>query len=165
MKKRFLNGLRTMVMPAALALAVAAFAPAVVLAANHGGGFRGQGGNFGSGHSFSAPARGNFNGGHAYGGHVVPGRTYDSRVYNGGRGYYRPGFRFGFGVGVYPAYPYVAPAYGYGYAVPVPVPACNPAGFYDQAGNWQYYQGCVLPPPNADEGYGAGGPPPDPPQQ
>jgi hypothetical protein len=55
---------------------------------------------------------------------------YGGRGYYGGPGYYGPGF--GFGVVVY------AP---YGYAAPV----CNPAGFYDQYGNWQYHPGCAVP--------------------
>ncbi len=59
--------------------------------------------------------------GNAYGG---------GRAYYGGRGYYGPGF--GFGVGVYPPYGYAAPA-------------CNPTGFYDANGVWQYYPGCAVP--------------------
>jgi hypothetical protein len=93
-----------------------ALSPVAALAAVRGGGH----GGFGGGHAYSAPARG-FNGGRTFSG---------GRAFYGGRGYYGPGF--GFGVGVY------AP---YGYAAPV----CNPAGFYDANGVWQYYPGCAVP--------------------
>jgi hypothetical protein len=158
MKNGFLELVKWAFAPAALAV-VMAFSPAAAFAEGHGGshgfsggrGFSGgHAGGFSGGHSFSAP-RGNFGGGHVenhynggarfeggrgfhggreyYGGHEY----YGGRGYygGGGRGYYRPGF--GFGVGVY------AP---YGYAAPV----CDPAGFYDQYGNWQYYPGCAIPP-------------------
>ena len=157
MKKGFWNRLKTIVAPAGLAFAMVAFAPAAALAANHGGS-GGRGGGFNA-----AATHGDFNGGRAYvhqDAHAYSGRAYAYRgggsVY-GGRAYvgprYRPGFGFGVGVGVYPAYGYAGPAYA-------PPAVCNPAGFYDQAGNWQYYQGCVppQPPPNGDQDYGAGGP-------
>ena len=125
MKKGFLNRFGKVLAPAALAVAMA-FSPVAALAANRGGG---HAGGFGGGHSFAAPSRGNFNGGRAF---SAPARGFygGGRPYYGGRGYYGPGF--GFGVGVY------AP---YGYAAPV----CNPAGFYDANGVWQYAPGCAVP--------------------
>jgi hypothetical protein len=120
MKKEFWKRVKTIVVPAALAIALVAFSPAAALAANHGG----HGGGFNGGHSFTGPAHGNFNSGHVYGGRI--------ERYAGPR-YYRPGFSFGVGI-------YAAPYYGYS------VPVCNPAGYYDGAGNWQYYPGCVTPP-------------------
>lgn len=131
MKNRFLS--------LALVAAMAAFSPVAAMAQNRGG-------HRDSGHSNAAPNRGNY-GGHSFsdrgiqrGGNFNRGNTdrrFESRGefrgdrgYNRGRDYYRPGFRFG--VGVYPSYGYVAPV-------------CNPAGFYDQWGNWQYYPGCVPP--------------------
>ena len=127
MKKGFLNVIGKVLVPAALVVAMAV-SPIAALAANRGGG---HAGGFGGGHAFSAPARGNFSGnfnrGNVHGG----GRAfYGGRGYYGGGGYYGPGF--GFGVGVYPSY---------GYAAPV----CNPAGFYDANGVWQYYPGCAVP--------------------
>ncbi len=150
MKKGFLNRFGKVLAPAALFVAMAV-SPVAALAASHGGGHSGgfgggHGGSVGGGHSFaapsrgnsgggraySAPARGNFNRGNVYGGGrgFYGGGYYGGRGYYGGQGYYGPGL--GFGVGVY------AP---YGYAAPV----CNPAGFYDQYGNWQYYPGCAVP--------------------
>jgi len=150
MKNRFGKLIRKVVAPLALIGMLAAFNPASAFAAGrggfgghggggfsgHGGGFAGNGGSFGGhsgnfgGHAFSAPARGGFEGGHGfYGG---GGRYVAPRYY--GRG----GLGFGVGVGVYPSY-------GYGYAAPV----CNPAGYYDQYGNWQPYPGCAWP----DYGY------------
>jgi len=120
MKKGFLKLVKGVLAPGALVIAMAAFSPVAALAANRGGG---HAGGFNGGHAFSAPARGNFNRGNAYGG----GRAYYGGHFAGPR-YYGPGF--GFGVGVY------AP---YGYSAPV----CNPAGFYDQAGFWHYYPGCA----------------------
>ncbi|HTC35946.1 MAG TPA: hypothetical protein VK724_21390 [Bryobacteraceae bacterium] len=139
MKSGFLKMIKTAIAPLALVVAMA-FSPVAALAAGRGGGhgFSGGGhaGGFGGGgHAYSAQARGNF-GGRAYSaparGFVggARGGFYGGRAYYGGRGYYGPGF--GFGVGVY------AP---YGYAAPV----CNPAGFYDQYGNWQVYPGCAVP--------------------
>jgi len=144
MKKRLLNLFGKVLAPAVLVVAMAV-SPVAVFAAGHGGG-RGGGcgggghaGGFGGGHSFAAPSRGNFGGGgRAF---SAPSREYNrgdrggrgfegGRAYYGGRGYYGAGF----GVGVY------AP-YGYGYAAP----ACNPAGFSDQYGAWQYYPGCAVP--------------------
>ena len=126
MKHEVLRFVRAVIAPLALVVAMAAFSPVSALAADRGGGHGGFGGGhaggFGNGHAFSAPARG-FGGG-------VRGGFYGGRAYYGGQGYYRPGF--GFGVGVY------AP---YGYSAPV----CNPAGFYDQYGNWQIYPGCAVP--------------------
>ncbi|HVT93693.1 MAG TPA: hypothetical protein VHD76_12665 [Bryobacteraceae bacterium] len=154
--------MKTVGIPAALAIAMTAFTPAAALAANHGGrgGFEGRpaASHFNGGRGFAArPVAPQFNRGRAYVRPAAP-------VYRGGYGRpvyvgprYRPGFSFGVGVGVYPAYGYPVPAYGYAVAPP----ACNPAGFYDQAGNWQYYQGCVPPPPNANQAYDAGGPPPN----
>jgi hypothetical protein len=148
MKKEFLNLVGKVLAPAALIVAMAV-SPALAAerGGGHGGGFGGgHEGGFGGGHSFAAPSRGNFSGGRTFSaparGGFDRGRDFDRRgAYGGGReyyggraehfgGYYRPGF--GFGVGVY------AP---YGYAAPV----CNPAGFYDQYGNWQYYPGCAVP--------------------
>jgi hypothetical protein len=140
MKKGFLNRFGKVLAPAALVVAMAV-SPVAVFAAGHDGGRGGGGhaGGFGGGHSFAAPSRGNFGGGgRAF---SAPSRGFDrgdrggrafegGRAYYGGRGYYGPGF----GVGVY------AP-YGYGYTAPV----CNPAGFYDQYGTWQYYPGCAVP--------------------
>ena len=127
MKNGFLKRLRMAVAPLALVGAMAAFSPVAALAAVHGGGGHGGGfgghGGFSGGHAYSAPARGRAYGGGHVGGYV--GRGYAGRGYYGGPG-------FGFGVGVY------AP---YGYAAPV----CNPAGFYDQYGNWEYYPGCAVP--------------------
>ena len=150
MKNEFLKLVKWAFAPAALAV-VMAFSPAAAFAAEHDGGHGfngghgfsgGRGGGFSGGRSFSAP-RGNFGGGHVenrfnggarfdhdrdfHGGREY----YGGRGYYGGGGYYRPGL--GFGVGVY------APN---GYAAPV----CDPAGFYDQYGNWQYYPGCAVPP-------------------
>ena len=168
MKQGFLKLAKTVIAPVALVAAMA-FSPVGAFAQNRGGGHSGgrqggfnggghsggrQGGFNGGGNSFSAQNRGNFGGGHAFsapsrgfsggfrgGRESYGGRGYDGGVrggrgfyggrgYDGGRGYYGSGF--GFGVGVY------AP---YGYAAPV----CNPAGFYDQYGNWQYYPGCAVP--------------------
>jgi len=143
MKKKFLNRFGKVLAPVALVVAMAV-SPVAVFAAGHDGGRGGGGhaGGFGGGHSFAAPSRGNFSGGgRAY---SAPSREFNrgdrgdrggrpfegGRAYYGGRGYYGPGF----GVGVY------AP-YGYGYSAPV----CNPAGFYDQYGAWQYYPGCAVP--------------------
>jgi len=151
MKNRLGKLVRTVVTPLALVAAMAAFSPVSVLAASHGGGgFGGHGGGgfggHGGGHAYSAPSRG-FSGGRAYsapargfsGGRAYSapargfsggGAYYGGRVGRyGGPGYYGPGW--GFGVGVYP----------YGYAAPV----CNPAGFYDAAGNWEFYPGCAVP--------------------
>jgi len=140
MKNGFVKMVKTAVAPLALAVAMAAFSPVAALAAGHGGGhgFSGGGhaGGSGGGHAYSAPARGNV-GGHAFAAPArgfnggVRGGFYGGRAYYGGRGYWGPGF--GFGVGVYAPY--------YGYAAPV----CNPAGFYDAYGNWQYYPGCAVP--------------------
>jgi len=145
MKNRFLNMVARAFAPVALVVAMAAFSPITALAANHGGGgghsfsggrggsggggrggYGGGGrGGYGGGRSFSAPARGfNGGGGRAYGGRGY----YGGGAYYGGRGYYGPGFGFGM----------YAP---YGYAAPV----CNPAGFYDAYGVWQYYPGCAVP--------------------
>jgi hypothetical protein len=147
MKKEFLNRLKTMAAPAALAVAMVALAPATALAAEHGGG-RGSYGGRAPAARFSQGYGGR---GYAYGGRAF----YPGRVYGGPR-FFRPGFGFGIGVGVYPAYGYVGPAYGYAPVYAPPPAACNPAGFYDQAGNWQYYQGCLPPQPvpNGDQGYG-----------
>jgi hypothetical protein len=131
MKKGFLSLVGKVLAPAALIVTMAV-SPVAALAANRGGG---HAGGFGGGHSFAAPSRGNFSGGHAF---SAPARGFNGggrefhggRAFYGGRGYYGPGF--GLGVGVY------AP---YGYAAPV----CNPAGFYDANGVWQYYPGCALP--------------------
>ncbi|MGA2214429.1 MAG: hypothetical protein ABSH31_14230 [Bryobacteraceae bacterium] len=141
MKSRFLKSVKTMLGPVALVVAMAGFSPESALAAARGGGHGGFSGGHaggGGGHVFSAPARG-FSGGRAFsGGRVVNGGRafnggrayYGGSGYYGGRGYYGPGF--GFGGGVY------AP---YGYAAPL----CNPAGFYDANGVWQYYPGCAVP--------------------
>jgi hypothetical protein len=140
MKSRLLNLVGRALAPAALMVAMAC-SPVTALAANRGGGHAGgHAGGFGGGHSFAAPSRGNFSGGRAFsapargnfnrGNAYSGGRAYyGGRGYYGGGGYYGPGF--GFGVGVYP----------YGYAAPV----CNPAGFYDANGVWQYYPGCAVP--------------------
>jgi hypothetical protein len=121
MKHRLLRLLKLAVAPVALIAAAAVLSPVSALAAEHGrGGFGGGHGGYSGGHAYSAPARGFRGGGEFRGG----------RENFGGRGYYRPGF--GFGVGVYAPYGYAAPA-------------CNPAGFYDQYGNWQYYPGCAVP--------------------
>lgn len=53
------------------------------------------------------------------------GRIWDERH---GRGFYGPRYSFGFSYGT----PYY-------YAPP---PVCNPAGYYDQWGNWVFYPGC-----------------------
>jgi hypothetical protein len=127
MKSRLLNLIKKAVAPVALFAALAAFNPGTVMAANRGGG----------GHSYAAPSRGNFGGGHSFTerGNVRENfnRGYGARDirggYYGGRGY-GPGF--GFGVGVYPAY---------GSAGPV----CRPAGFYDPYGVWHFYPGCAGP--------------------
>jgi hypothetical protein len=143
MKDKFLKLIKWAFAPAALAVAMVAFSPAAALAASHGrsGGGHGfsSGHGFSGGHSSSAPARGNFGGGRTFsvpargfnGGHRGDRDFHGGREYYGGRGYYGPGF--GVGVGVYAPYGYVAPV-------------CNPAGFYDQYGNWQYYPGCAVPP-------------------
>ena len=156
MKNRFLDFLKKAVAPVALVAAMTAFGPAAAMAQNRGGHEGGRGGARGGssgGHSYAAPNRGN-SGGHSFSdrgagqrgqnfnrgntdrrfesrGEFRGGRDFhNDRGYYRGRDYYRPGF--GFGVGVYPSYGYVAPV-------------CNPAGFYDQWGNWQYYPGCVPP--------------------
>jgi hypothetical protein len=138
MKNRLLNLIQKAVAPAALVVALATFSPVTVMAANHGGGFNGgHEGRSNDGHSYAAPNRGNFGGGHSFTEHRDVrenfNRGYGGREYRGGydrgRGY---GRGFGFGVGVYPSY---------GYAAPV----CNPAGFYDQYGVWHFYPGCAVP--------------------
>lgn len=143
MTKEFGKRFKAIIAPAALAIALVAFSPSAALAQNHGR-RDGHGSAFNRGHSFSGPARGNFNGG----------RVYGERSFYGGRPYYRgpvnryvapryyrPGFGFSFGIGTYAApYSYAAPYYGSS------VPVCNPAGYYDGAGYWQYYPGCVAPP-------------------
>jgi hypothetical protein len=137
MKNRLLNLVKKAVAPVALVATMAVFSPVTAMAQNRGGHEGGRGG----GHSFSAPSRGNFGGGRSFsergnGGRGFSGDFNRGRDFRGdfhgdrGRGYYRPGF--GFGVGVYPSYGYVAPV-------------CNPAGFYDRFGNWQYYPGCAVP--------------------
>ena len=148
MKTQFLKLVKTVVAPMALAVAMAAFTPVAALAQGHGGYGGGHGGYSGghggyAGHSSAAPR--NFGGGHGFaergyaGG--VRGGFYAGRPYYGGGGYYGRGYYCGrgyygpgFSVGVYP--------YSYGYVAPT----CNPAGFYDQYGNWQPYQGCGVPP-------------------
>jgi hypothetical protein len=140
MKNRFFSFVKKAVAPVALVAAMAAFSPSTAMAQNRGGHQGGRGSN--GGHSYAAPNRGNFNGGHSFseprfnGGERREFRSdrgfQDDREHFGGRRYYRPGF--GYGVGVYPSY-------GYGYVAP----ACNPAGFYDQWGNWRFYPGCAVP--------------------
>lgn len=154
MKNRFLNMVTRAFAPVALVVAMAAFSPVTALAANHGGGgghsfsggrgVSGGGGRgvSGGGRSFAAPSRGNVGGGRSF---AAPARGFNGgvgggRAYYGGRGYYGGGAYYGgrgyygpgFGFGLY------AP---YGYAAPV----CNPAGFYDAYGVWQYYPGCAVP--------------------
>ena len=143
MKNRFLSFVKKAVAPVALVAAMVAFSPITAMAQNRGG--RG----FNGGHSYAAPNRGNFNGGRSFsergndrgfserrfnGGERGEFRGerdfHGDRGYYGGRGYYRPSL--GFGVGAYPSYGYVAPV-------------CNPAGFYDQWGNWHFYPGCAVP--------------------
>jgi hypothetical protein len=147
MKQGFLKLTQRVIAPLAIVVAMA-FSPVGAFAQNRAGGHAGgRQGGFNGGRSFSAPSRGNFNAGHGFSapnrgnfsgsfnhGDSYRGReNYSDHHFDGDRGarfggYYRPGF----GVGVY------AP---YGYAAPV----CNPAGFYDQYGNWQYYPGCAVP--------------------
>jgi len=116
------------------------------MAANRGGGgFRGGG-----------PPRGGFSGqSFNRGPSVNRGPVYRAPVYpvRPGYGYYGPSI----GIGVYPA-PYYGYGYGgygyapdyYGYApdygyAPAPAP-CDPAGYYDQNGNWIQYPGCAVDP-------------------
>jgi hypothetical protein len=146
MKNRLSNLVKKVIAPMALVTAMTAFSSVTVMAQNRGGHEGGRGGISG-GHSNAAPNRGNF-GGHTFsdrgngqrGGDFNRGnseRRFESRGefrgdrdFHGDRAYSRPGFRVG--VGIYPSYGYVAPV-------------CNPAGFYDRWGNWQYYPGCVPP--------------------
>jgi hypothetical protein len=137
MKDRFLSFVKKAAVPVALVAAMAAFSPITAMAQNRGGHEGGRGSS--GGHSYAAPNRGNergfserrFNGGER--GEFRGERDFHGdRGYYGGRGYYRPGFGFGVGVRVYPSYGYVAPV-------------CNPAGFYDQWGNWHFYPGCAPP--------------------
>ena len=138
MKNRFLSFVKRAAAPVALVAAMAAFSPTTALAQNRGGHEGGRGSS--GGHSYAAPNRGNFNGGRSFsergfnGGERGEFRgdrdSHGDRGNYGGRGYYRPSF--GFGVGAYRPYGYVAPV-------------CNPAGFYDQWGNWHFYPGCAVP--------------------
>jgi len=125
MKNGLMKLLGRVIAPVALLATMAAFSPVSALAAERGRcGFAGGHGAFGGGHAYSAPARGS-GGGYGYVGHSYGGGHYV------GRGYYG-GSRFSVGIGGYVPYGYIAPA-------------CNPAGYYDQFGNWLYYPGCAVP--------------------
>ena len=116
MKDRIFGKLRKAALPGILALTLTMTAGAAERGGHSGGGHYGGG----TGHSYSAPARG-FSGGGSYrGGHDFDRGGYRGGYYRGG-GYYGGGLYFGYG----------AP-YSYGYAYPAPAPC----GYYDQFGNW-----------------------------
>jgi len=114
---------------------------------SRGGGFSGGGEHFGN-RGFSGGNYGNhfggqrfsggreFNGGaRFYGGDRGYDRSYSGRAWGGyDRNYRGGGLYFGFGA------PYV---YGPNYYYPG---GCDPAGYYDQWGNWQPYPGCYVDP-------------------
>ena len=129
-----------------LAGALVAFGTPAALAQNHDRDH--HGGGHDRGHAYSQ-GRGHSNEHHEFRG----GEHYRGRDYDRGEHFYRHhdydhdrnyGHAWGFG--------FRAPYYGGGYYV-TPNP-CNPAGFYDQWGNWQWYPGCYAgPPPYYGPGY------------
>ena len=132
MKFGLLNLIKKSTLPALLVGSLLAVSsPLPLLAEGHGGGHGGGGRSFGgaqrgfSGGGRNFSERGNFRGGEReFRGH---------RDYDRGRDY--GGLRFGYGY-------YGAPAWGYSYS---PY-GCDPAGYYDQWGNWQPYPGCYVAP-------------------
>jgi hypothetical protein len=154
MKFGFLNLIERSTLPALLVGSLLAFSSAAPLLAQergsggHGGGSGGHSSSGGSavGHSFSGGGsagrsyggaqrgssggersfaeRGNFQGGD---------RAYRGDRDYGRRGYYGGGFGYGY---------YGGPVYGHPYGAY----GCDPAGYYDQFGNWQPYPGCYVAP-------------------
>jgi hypothetical protein len=134
--------LRRFGIPALLVGLTLAFAPASALAqrggGHGGGGFHGGGGGFhGGGFGGGGFRGGGFGGGGfrgGFGGFRGGGFRggFGGNRFFGGRGFVGPGFGFwGAPWGFYGG-PYYAPYYNY----------CNPAGYYDQWGNFIYYPGC-----------------------
>jgi hypothetical protein len=123
--------------------------PSAALARDHGEGGHGGGFSGGGNRGFSGGGNRGFSGGGNFGNHSGGQRFSEGRSYNGGerdysreRGYYgRGGWgdrdRYYRGGGLY--FGYGAPSYHY-------PGSCNPAGYYDQWGNWQPYPGCYVNP-------------------
>jgi hypothetical protein len=140
---------KKLVLPLAIGALAFILAPGAALAQGHGGA-RGGGGGHEASHGFSG-GRGFSRGGESRGGNQFSGRGFSGGErggYYGGHefaehgrgrvdrddGRYRGGAYFGYGA------PYV---YGPNYYYSAP---CNPAGYYDQWGNWVYYPGCYVDP-------------------
>jgi hypothetical protein len=149
LRKTFGKTISTLVLAAAIAIAV----PSGAFAQRGGGGHAGGGGHVGGGFSGgrSAPAyrggggfAGGYRGGYYGGGFRGGYGGYRGGYYGGYRGWGWGGFGLGFGYPYYGygyGYGYPSYAYPYGYSYPAPAPAPN-CGYYDNYGYWHSYPGC-----------------------
>jgi hypothetical protein len=130
--------------------------PSAALARGQSGGGHGSSGGhgFARGGGFSGGGNRGFSGGGNFGNHFGGQRFSEGHGYNGGgRDYSRERGDYGRGgwgdrdryySGGGPYFGYGAP-YVYGPSHYYPG-SCNPAGYYDQWGNWQPYPGCYVDP-------------------